>query len=145
MRTPPCWHEVANVAEVASPGLLVYAERVEENIKLMLREAGAPDRLRPHIKTHKMPEVIRMQMAHGIKKFKCATLAEAEMAAECGAPDLLLAYQPVGPNVAGLLRLVKTFPKTRFSTIVDDSGALRSLSALAARENLALEVLLDLD
>ena len=56
--------------------------------------AGGVDRLRPHIKTHKLPEVIRMQMAHGITKFKCATIAEAEMGAGCGAPDMLLGYQP---------------------------------------------------
>src|SRR2546421_9581295 len=114
------WHTVANVDEVASPALLVYPERVESNIQQMLRIAGGAERLRPHIKTHKLPEIIRMQMAHGITKFKCATIAEAEMAANCGAPDMLLAYQPVGPNVHRLIQLVKTFPKTKFSTIGDD-------------------------
>jgi len=96
------WHKVANVREVPSPALLVYPERVEENIRRMLQIASGPTRLRPHVKTHKLSEIVRMQMAHGISKFKCATIAEVEMTASCGAQDVLLAYQPVGPNVDGL-------------------------------------------
>ena len=71
-------------------------------------------RLRPHLKTSKMGEVVRMHLDEGITRFKCATIAEAEMAARAGAPDVLLAYQPVGPNVARFVRLVQTFPATRF-------------------------------
>src|SRR5438477_2094763 len=145
MRKAPCWHEIANAAEVYSPALLVYPERIEENIRLMLRIAGGPDRLRPHIKTHKTPEVMRMQMAHGINKCKCATIAEAEMAANCGIPDVLLAYQPVGPNASRLLRLPTVFPKTKFSTIADDADALEALSAAAVRAGAGMEVLLDID
>ena len=40
-----------------------------------------------------------MQMDQGITKYKCATIAEAEMVAACWPPDVLLAYQPVGPNI----------------------------------------------
>ena len=139
------WHTVTNVDEVASPALLVYPARVETNLKEMLRVAGGAERLRPHIKTHKLPEVVRMQMAHGITKFKCATTAEAEMAAACGATDMLLAYQPVGPNVRRLVELVKTFPKTKFSTIADDAKALRALSVAGTGAGLRLNVLLDID
>ena len=70
--------------------------------------AGGVERLRPHMKTNKLPEVIRMQMDQGITKFKCATIAEAEMVAACLAPDVLLAYQPVGPNVERFIQLVQT-------------------------------------
>src|SRR5438034_3045144 len=51
--------------------------------------------------------LFRSQMAHGISKFKCATIAEVEMTASCGAQDVLLAYQPVGPNVGRLVQLAK--------------------------------------
>src|SRR6185295_15502208 len=106
------WFTISNLAEVASPALLVYPDRVEENIRRMIRMAGGAERLRPHIKTNKLPEVIRMQMDQGITKFKCATIAEAEMVAACGAPDVLLAYQPVGPNVHRFIQLVQKFPGT---------------------------------
>ena len=85
------WYTVENIAEIDSPALLVFADRVAENVARMVRYAGGAERLRPHVKTHKMAEVIRLQMAAGIDKYKCATIAEAEMVAQCGAPDVLLA------------------------------------------------------
>jgi D-threonine aldolase len=139
------WHIIANAAEIPSPALLVYPDRVEENIRRMIRLAGGVERLRPHMKTNKLPEVIRMQMDQGITKFKCATIAEAEMVAACGAADELLAYQPVGPNVQRFIRLVQTFPKTRFSALVDDEDAIRALSNAAVQAGLTLNLFLDLD
>lgn len=139
------WSQVINLGDVPSPALLIYPQRVEENLELTCRIAGGPERLRPHIKTHKMAEVVRMKLARGITKFKCATIAEAEMAAGCGVPDLLMAYQPVGPNVRRLVELIRAFPQTRFSTIADDAEALRRMSASAVESGLRLEVLLDID
>ena len=141
MQTP--WYTVSNADAVPSPALLVYPDRVEENIKRMIRIAGGVERLRPHMKTNKLPEVIRMQMDQGIRKFKCATIAEAEVAAACLAPDVLLAYQPVGPNVNRLIQLVRTFPATKFSALVDDEGTIRTLSTAAA--GVELDLFLDLD
>jgi len=139
------WYKVNNVDDVASPALLVYPERVEENIRRMIRIAGGVDRLRPHMKTNKLPEVIRMQMAQGIMKYKCATIAEAEVAAVCSVPDMLLAYQPVGPNVKRLVQLVQKFPATRFSALVDDAGAVKALSQAASAAGVTLDLFVDLD
>src|SRR5947209_3439493 len=139
------WYSVGNVDEVDSPALLVYPDRVEENVRRMIAFAGGVTRLRPHMKTHKLPEVIRIQMSLGITKFKCATIAEAEMTAGCGAPDVLLAYPPVGPKVQRLLRLAQAFRDTKFSTIADDGGAIRALSHSATQSGVTLEVLLDID
>src|SRR3954453_3490177 len=89
------WYTVTNVDEVASPALLIYPDRVEENIRRMIQIAGGVERLRPHMKTNKLAEVIRMQLAQGIMKYKCATIAEAEIAAACSVPDVLWAFRPV--------------------------------------------------
>jgi D-serine deaminase-like pyridoxal phosphate-dependent protein len=142
---PTDWHVVENVHEIESPALLVYPERIEENIRRMIRLAGNPDWLRPHLKTVKMPEVVVMLLEHGIRRFKCATIAEAEMAADAGAPDVLLANQPVGPNVGRLCALVRRYPRTRFSTIVDDASVGKALSAVFAADGKKLEVWLDID
>ena len=80
------WYEIANVAEIPSPALLVYLDRVDDNIRDMIAVAGPVERLRPHVKTHKLPEIVRRQRVLGIDKYKCATIAEAEMLAECGCP-----------------------------------------------------------
>jgi len=139
------WYTITNVDQVPSPALLVYPDRVEENIRRMIRIAGGVDRLRPHMKTNKLPEVVRMQLDQGISRFKCATIAEAEVAAMCAAPDVLLAYQPVGPNVPRLVQLVKKYPGTRFSALVDDEGAILALSRAATASGVTLELYLDLD
>jgi D-serine deaminase-like pyridoxal phosphate-dependent protein len=139
------WYKIGNADEVPSPALLVYPDRIEENIKRMIGIAKGAQRLRPHMKTHKMPEVIRLQMAQGITQFKCATIAEAEMTASCGASEVLLAYQPVGPNVARFVQLIRNFPHTNFSTIADDAGAIRALSNAADTAAHTIELLLDID
>ena len=117
------WYTVENVDTIPSPSLLIYPDRVEENIRRMIRVAGGVQRLRPHMKTNKLPEVIRMHLEQGITKFKCATIAEAEMIAACQAPDVLLAYQPVGPNVERFVELVKRFPATTFSPTIPKRSA----------------------
>ena len=86
-----------------------------------------------------------MHLDEGITRFKCATIAEAEMAAGAGAPDVLLAYQPVGPNVARFVRLVQAFPATRFAAIVDDTAMVDALSAAAVAGGVTLDLFLDLD
>jgi len=139
------WYTVENVDEVDSPALLVYPDRVRENVRRTIAYAGGVERLRPHVKTHKMPAVIQIQLAAGITRFKCATLAEAEMVAACGAADVLLAYQPVGPNAARFAQLVKKFPAVRFSALIDDADAARALSAALAAAGVPADILLDID
>ena len=95
----PEWCRISNIERVPSPALVVYPDRIRENIRRAIEIVGDAARLRPHIKTHKCGEIIRMQLELGVSKFKCATIAEAEMAATAGAKDILIAAQLVGPNV----------------------------------------------
>ena len=139
------WYTVRNTHEIDSPSLLIYPARVSENLRRILAIAGGPARLRPHVKTHKMPPIVQMQMAEGITKFKCATIAEAEMVAQCGAQDIMLGYPLVGPAVERFVRLVARYPQARFSVLADDDTALRNLSAALSSEGLSAEVVLDID
>ena len=86
------WYRVSNPEEIDSPALLLYEDRIDENLRRMVEQAGGVDRLRPHIKTHKIPEILQKHLALGISRFKVATIAEAEMCACAGALDVLLAY-----------------------------------------------------
>ena len=141
----PSWFHVANAAEIPSPALLIFPVRIEENIRRMIRTAGDPARLRPHMKTHKMPELIAMQRTMGIEKFKCATIAEAEMTAAAGAREVLLAYQPVGPHIARFAALMKKFPAVQFAFLVDDLEAAAQLSKGALVAGVIFEAWLDVD
>lgn len=140
------WFSVANVEMVASPALLLWPNRVEQNIQHMLELVkGDTSRLRPHVKTHKMGEVVKLQMAAGITKFKCATIAEAEMATEAGAREVLIAYQPVGPNLRRVAALVEKFPQTRFAALIDDEGVLAAISQEFSGIGKSLTLFLDID
>ncbi len=145
MTVEKSWYAVSNIDEVDSPALILYPDRIEQNIRRMIAIAGGAERLFPHVKTHKLAPLVRRQMNLGITKFKCATIAEAEMVAGCGALQVMLAHQPVGPKVSRLIQLIKKFPNTLFSTIADDAGAIEAMSAAAAAAGVTLPVLLDID
>jgi D-threonine aldolase len=120
---------ITNAGAVDSPALLVYPDVVRQNIQAALALVGDPARLRPHVKTHKMRAVTDLLLAAGIRQFKCATIAEADMLGEAQAPDVLLAYPVVGPKAARLRELTRRYPATRFSCLVDHPEAARQLSA----------------
>ena len=56
------WYVIRNAHDVPSPALLIYPDRVEENLRRMLRMSGGPAGLRPHVKTHKCHQIARMQV-----------------------------------------------------------------------------------
>src|SRR5512140_3829461 len=127
------WHLAIDVNEITSPSLLIYPERIEANIKQMIDNDGGADRLRPHVKTHKMSEIIKLQMKYGIYKFKCATIAETEMVAGCGARAILLAIQPVGPNIERFFKLKQEFRNIKFSCIADNEEVIIQLSDMSRK------------
>lgn len=103
------------------------------------------ENLRPHVKTNKMADVCLMMMEAGIDKFKCATIAEAEMLAMIGVKDVLLAYQPVGPKAERLLLLAKHYSETSFSCLLDDIETARHISELFSRSDILLKIFIDLN
>jgi D-serine deaminase-like pyridoxal phosphate-dependent protein len=139
------WYRLDNADDVISPNILVYPDRIENNIRKMVEIAGGTDRLRPHVKTHKIPEIIRLQMNHGINKFKCATISEAEMVAKCGANDIMLAIQPVGPNIRRFFQLQKEFQGAKISCIADCEEVIIQVSDMARSTGIETHVWLDIN
>ena len=119
-----------------SPAVLVYPDLVKKNIDMAIAMAGGTARLRPHAKTHKMAEVTSMLIDAGITKFKCATIAEAEMLAAAGARDVLLAYQPTNVKAQRLLSLASAYPSVVFGYLVDSQESAQALSGLLNTSNL---------
>ncbi len=139
------WFRIQNIADFDSPALAVYPERVKENIRILKSFIPDVSRLRPHAKTHKSAEVARLLLEEGIKKFKCATIAEAEMLAQAKAPDVLLAYQPLGPKANRLAALIRQYRQCSFSTLVDNPEAASHLSQVAVSGQVKFKVFLDLN
>src|SRR3954453_16050206 len=138
-------YPIHDVENLLSPSLVIFRADVRRNLEAMIAMAGDADRLRPHVKTHKMPAIVHLAESMGIRKHKCATIAEAEMVAASGGTDVLLAYPLVGPNIARLARLIRTFPATTFRALVDHPISARALAEGIGEIGCTLPVLIDLD
>lgn len=139
------WYLLHHPEKINSPSLLVYPDRIGKNISEMIRMAGSPARLVPHVKTYKMKEVVEMQMEQGIHSFKCATIAEAEMLGDVGVKKVLIAYQLTGPNLNRLLQLVIHFPNTHFASLVDNFESGRQLNDLFMKHDCVANFYIDID
>jgi D-serine deaminase-like pyridoxal phosphate-dependent protein len=139
------WYQIDHTENIISPSLLFYKERVEGNITKMINIAGNAERLIPHVKTHKCGDVVKLQLAKGITRFKCATIAEAEMLASAGAKWILVAYQLVGPNQQRLFALMKAFGDVQFFCLVDNEDTAASLNRVAHDHGIELGVLIDVN
>jgi D-serine deaminase-like pyridoxal phosphate-dependent protein len=139
------WYFFDQSVQVDTPALIFYPERVKRNIEILIGMVDDPSRLRPHIKTAKSKEPVMLMMEAGISKFKCATIAEAEMLSRCEAPDVLLAYQPGFVKLQRLLKLIKRYPHTRFSCLVDNQESAGMFSEAAVQHQVNLSVYIDLN
>lgn len=139
------WYMIRKTDIIDSPALVVYPQRMKENIRILKSMIDDPQRLRPHVKTHKTKEATLLMMEAGIKKFKCATIAEAEMLGMCNAQDVLLAYPPFGPKLQRFVALIKQYPATRFSCLTDNPESAGHISDIALINDLIIPVYIDLN
>jgi D-serine deaminase-like pyridoxal phosphate-dependent protein len=138
-------YAIDDTSAIYSPALIFYKDLIRRNIERAVAIAGDASRLRPHVKTHKTREIVRMELDAGITKHKCATLAEAEMLADCGVRDVLLAYNMVGPNCRRMARLVERYPACSLSVLVDHPAAAQALSDALKPSSHGVDILIDLD
>jgi len=140
------WYEVQNIETVDSPSIALYLENLKYNINSMISLVeGNTERLMPHIKTNKMPRVMRLLLNSGISNFKASTISEAEIAAEAGANSILIAHQLVGPKIDRFLSLTKHFPATQFSTIIDNIESAELLNKKASECGLHINIYIDIN
>jgi D-serine deaminase-like pyridoxal phosphate-dependent protein len=132
------------IYDLDTPALLVDLDRLEHNIAEMARTAQAGGKaLRPHTKTHKTPEIARMQVQAGARGLTVAKLGEAEVMADAGFDDLLLANQIVGaPKLARLMRLLQ---RARVIVGVDSVEVAEPLGSAARSDGLRAPVYLETD
>ena len=122
------WFNIKNIEEIDTPALLIYKDRAKQNIEKAIALVHSVEQLRPHVKTHKLLEISTMMMESGIHKFKCATIAEAEMLGMAKAKDVLIAFPMVGPKIMRLQALKQRYPNTKFSCLIDNIDTAKVLS-----------------
>lgn len=138
-------YRIADTSEIITPAVIVFRELVEANLDRIVQIAKDPSRLRPHCKTHKMPAVTKLELARGITRHKCATFAEAEMLADAGVRDVVLAYNLVGPNIGRAVKFLQKYPGIQFAATADHPAPARALGAAMSAAGKSMEVLLDVD
>ena len=136
----------APVDAVETPALLVDLDVMERNIREYAAWADDHDvRLRSHAKTHKNPDIARIQTEMtGGTGILCQTLSEAEVMAYNGVQDIYLSYMVVGEGKCD--RFVHLAEKVdEIATTVDGPGNVDPLQAAAARRGTTVDVVLEID
>ncbi|MEA2634305.1 MAG: hypothetical protein QOH92_1072 [Chloroflexota bacterium] len=118
---------LAATEDIITPVGVVDEEIVERNLACMAKLAADNNvKLRPHAKTHKSAYMAQRQMAHGAVGLTCATFTEAEVFADAGVDDLLVAHPPIGkPKLERLAAL--TSRVKRLAVSLDDVSIAKSL------------------
>lgn len=138
-------YEIENPYKIITPNLIYYKDIIVSNIDKAIKSAGEANRLWPHIKTHKMVGMIKLQQHMGINKFKCATIAEAEALAMCEVEDILIAYPLIGPSIDRFIELWKKAKKSRLWVIGDDYDQLKLLSIKSTEYGFKARALIDVN
>jgi len=139
------WYTIEEIEDIDSPALVIFKDRVQMNIQQMIKIVGDPLRLMPHIKTYKIAEVIKMQLESGINKFKCATIAEAELLGITGAKNALLAYQPSNVKLKRLIQLKTAYPDTIFSTLIDNKSSVDMIDSSLRSLGESIDIYIDIN
>ena len=135
---------MSTLDDLDTPALVFDLDVVERNIAEMSEVARAAGvRLRPHTKTHKSPEIARMQLHAGASGITVAKLGEAEVMVEAGIDDVLVAYPLVGD--AKLARLRTLMKRARIRTTTDSVEVAEGLGAVGRDLGVDVQVLVEVD
>lgn len=130
--------------ELDTPVAVVDLDRMEANIgKLQQYLDKHAIANRPHIKTHKIPEIARMQIAAGAVGITCQKVGEAEVMAAGGITDILITYNIVGQKK--LARLMKLAQQVTLAVTADSLPVINGLALAAEAAQTELTVLVECD
>jgi D-serine deaminase-like pyridoxal phosphate-dependent protein len=131
------------IQDLDTPAIVIDVDVMEKNLRRVAEYAHSHKlRLRPHTKTHKIPELGRMQIASGAAGLTVAKVSEAEVMLNAQPPDLLIAYPLIGSQkLARLMNL----PAVDVTIALDSEQGARDLSQAAATAGRTVGVLAEMD
>ena len=128
----------------STPALVVDLDVFEANVAAMQRMLrGTGKTVRPHVKTHRTPELAKRQLDGVVTGVTCATVGEAETMVAAGIEDVLIANEVVDP--AKLARVADLARAAKVTVAADDAGPVAELSRAAQRAGSMVDVLVDVD
>ncbi len=131
-----------NKYELPTPAVIVDLDQLERNIRSMAQAAQKANvKLRPHVKTHKMTVIAKMQMEAGAAGITCAKVSEAEVMARAGIRDILIAYPIVGEHpIRKMTELLDEFDDCRIIVAFDSVYGAQKINEAAARKGKCIEL-----
>jgi D-serine deaminase-like pyridoxal phosphate-dependent protein len=133
-----------HIQELDTPVVVVDLEKIEVNINKLqayLEEHGIANR--PHIKTHKIPEIAHMQMRAGAVGITCQKLGEAEIMSQSGIRDILITYNIVGkPKLDRLARLAN---RNDISIAVDSEYTIKGIGEACESQKVQTGILIEFE
>ncbi len=133
-----------NIDALDTPTLVADLDVLEQNINGMAahcQQLGVP--LRVHTKTHKVPEIAKMQIAAGSRGITCQKLGEAEVMVDAGIDNILIPYNIVGKPK--LKRLTALIQRARIIVALDSEETATGISQQAIADGCVVPVIVELD
>jgi D-serine deaminase-like pyridoxal phosphate-dependent protein len=132
------------IHDLETPAVLIDLDIMERNLARMAeycRQHGLA--LRPHAKTHKIPELAHRQIKSGASGITVAKLGEAEVMVDAGLTDLLIAYPIIGREKTE--RLAALAERASLMVSLDSERAAREISRSAHERGVRIGLLVELD
>jgi D-serine deaminase-like pyridoxal phosphate-dependent protein len=132
------------IEELETPAIVVDASTLRENIQKMSAYAATRGlKVRPHTKTHKIPEIAHLQVASGCSGITVAKTCEAKVMADAGLDDILVHYPVFG--TAKLERLAEIARARRIAVAIDSLTTAEAVSAIASAKGSTIGLLVEFD
>lgn len=132
------------ISDLDTPAVIVDLDIMERNLSRMADYCRAHQLLlRPHTKTHKIPELAKQQIASGATGITVAKISEAEVMFDAGITDILIAYPIVGREKT--TRLARLAEQASITVSLDSEIVARGVSEAATREGTRIGVLIEMD
>lgn len=132
------------IADLETPAVVVDLDVMERNLSRMAEYCHSHNlRLRPHTKSHKIPELAKRQLAHGAHGITVAKIGEAEVMLDAGFTDIMIAYPIIGTGKAE--KLVDLATRAEITVSLDSVEVARAISAEATTRDARIGILVELD
>jgi len=133
-----------HISELDTPAVIIDLDVLERNLRRAQEYFDRHGiRFRPHMKTHKSPEIGRLQVEHGAVGLTCAKLGEAEVMADAGIRDLMVAYPLWGEQK--LRRLARLAERCTLTVVFDSAEVAEAISRALSAEGLEVGALVEID
>lgn len=132
------------VSDLETPAVVVDLDVMERNLTRMADYCRAQNlKLRPHTKSHKIPELAKLQLAHGANGITVAKIGEAQVMFDASITDILIAYPVVGLGKAE--KLIQLAAHADVTVALDSIEVAQAISNEAGRKGVGVGILVELD